>query len=76
MRPDFLKQIKEVISTARYNAVSAVNYQRVLMYWNIGRNIFEEEQQGKDRAEYGSFLIKNLAQELQAEFDSSFSIRQ
>ena len=48
---------------ARYNAVRAVNQERVLMYWHIGRHIVEEEQQGKERADYGTYLIKTLAEE-------------
>ncbi len=43
------------------------------MYWHIGKRIFEEEQQGKDRAGYGEYLIKYLAEQLQAGFGSGFS---
>jgi predicted nuclease of restriction endonuclease-like (RecB) superfamily len=46
------------------------------MYWHIGKRIFEEEQQGKDRADYGNYLIKFLSEQLQPEFGSGFSIRQ
>lgn len=46
------------------------------MYWHIGKRIFEEEQQSKDRADYGSFLIKYLSEKLQPEFGSGFSVRQ
>ena len=42
----------------------------------MGKRIFEEEQQGKDRADYGSYLIKNLAKQLQPEYGSGFSVRQ
>lgn len=48
----------------------------MLMYWHIGKRIFEEEQQGQDRADYGAYLIKSLAQQLQPEFGSGFSARQ
>jgi predicted nuclease of restriction endonuclease-like (RecB) superfamily len=44
-------------------------------YWNVGRMIVEEEQRGKERAEYGAFLIKNLAMRLTAEFGNAFSKR-
>lgn len=37
---------------------------------------FEEEQQGKDRADYGTYLIKNLAKQLEPEYGSGFSYRQ
>ena len=46
------------------------------MYWHIGKVIFEEEQGGKDRAEYGKFLIQSLSDQLQPEFGSGFSVRQ
>ncbi|MCY6368967.1 PDDEXK nuclease domain-containing protein [Actinobacillus pleuropneumoniae] len=61
---------------ARETAIRAVDFQRVLMYWHIGKRIFEEEQQGQDRADYGAYLIKSLAQQLQPEFGSGFSARQ
>jgi len=46
------------------------------MYWKIGKTIFEEEQQGKERAEYGAYLIKNLSKELEPEYGTNFSVRQ
>lgn len=46
------------------------------MYWQIGKVIFEEEQEGKERAGYGEFLIKSLSETLQPQFGSGFSIRQ
>lgn len=72
----FLSEIKDIIFNARDNAVRSVNWERTLMYWNIGKRIFEEEQQGKERADYGTFLIKYLSQQLQPEFGSGFGIRQ
>ncbi len=45
------------------------------MYWSIGHRIVEEEQQGKDRADYGSYLIRNLAGNLEPEYGSGFSVR-
>jgi len=48
----------------------------VQMYWNIGRRIVEEEQHGKERADYGTYLIKNLAKELEPEYGSGFGVRQ
>ena len=46
------------------------------MYWHLGKRIFEEEQQGKQRADYGTYLIKNLAKQLEPEYGSGFSVRQ
>ena len=73
---DFLDDIKGIINNARQNAVRSVDFCRVQMYWNIGRRIFKEEQDGKERADYGSYLLKNLATELVPEYGSGFSIRQ
>lgn len=72
----FVANIKEVIEKAQHSAVRAVNQVRVQMYWQIGQHIVEEEQQGKERAEYGAYLIKSLAQELEQDFGSGFSVRQ
>ncbi len=76
IRPDFIEQIKSIIAEAQVLAVRSVDSHRVLMYWNLGKTIMEEEQQGKDRAGYGTYLIKNLAKELETEYGTSFSVRQ
>ena len=47
-----------------------------MMYWNLGRRVFEEEQHGKDRAEYGARIIRGLAERLEPEYGSGFGIRQ
>lgn len=70
-----IQEIKQIIQQARENAVRAVDFQRVLMYWHIGQRIFEQEQQGQERADYGAYLIKTLAQVLEPEFGSGFSSR-
>lgn len=72
----FLQEIKEIILASRVNAARSVDFCRVQMYWQMGKRIFEEEQQGKERADYGSYLIRNLAKEIQPEFGSGFSTRQ
>ncbi|SFC81774.1 Protein of unknown function [Flavobacterium phragmitis] len=46
-----------------------------ITYFEIGRIIVEEEQNGKDRAEYGKQLLKGLSQQLTKEFGKGFSIR-
>lgn len=76
IRADFVNQIKGIILEARQNAVKSVDFHRVSMYWNIGKSIFEEEQQGKERAEYGKYLIKNLSNILILDYGTIFSVRQ
>lgn len=69
-------QIKAIIEASQERAIRAVDHERTLMYWHIGKYIFEEEQQGEERATYGKYLIKYLAQQLEPEFGSGFGVRQ
>jgi predicted nuclease of restriction endonuclease-like (RecB) superfamily len=68
--------IRKIIETSRSNAVRSVDFCRVQMYWHLGQRIFEEEQQGKERADYGAYLLQNLANRLEPEFGSGFGYRQ
>jgi predicted nuclease of restriction endonuclease-like (RecB) superfamily len=72
----FISEIKDIISKNRETAIRAVDNARVVMYWHIGQRIFEEEQQGKERAEYGKYIIRSLAAQLEPEFGTGFSVRQ
>ena len=76
VKSSLLNDVREIISAARTQAVRSVDSCRVQMYWHIGRRIFEEEQLGKDRADYGTYLIKNLAKQLEPKYGSGFSVRQ
>lgn len=71
-----IPDIKAIIAASKDKAIRAVDNERTLMYWYIGQRIFEEEQDGKDRADYGTYLIKFLSQQLQPEYGSGFSVRQ
>jgi len=76
LKNDFISDIKGIIETAKINAIRSVDFQRVIMYWRMGERIVVEEQQGKTRAEYGSYLLQNLAKYLEPEYGSGFSYRQ
>jgi predicted nuclease of restriction endonuclease-like (RecB) superfamily len=76
LKKELIHEIHAIISTARDRAIRSVDTERVLMYWQIGKVIFEEEQHGRDRAGYGDFLIKSLSEDLQPQFGSGFSVRQ
>jgi len=76
LRNEFLSDIKGIIETAKTSAVRSVDFHRVLMYWKMGERIVVEEQQGKTRAEYGSYLLQNLAKQLDPEYGSGFTVRQ
>ncbi len=71
-----LSDIKQIISSSKELAIRAVDNERVLMYWHIGKRILVEEQEGKERAIYGEYLIKTLAEQLEPEYGSGFSVRQ
>ncbi|KGO86735.1 50S ribosomal protein L31 [Flavobacterium rivuli WB 3.3-2 = DSM 21788] len=75
LQPNLLSDVKTLIAAAKENAIRSVDHYRTLLYWHIGERIFNEEQQGKDRADYGSYLIKYLSKELQPEHGESFSSR-
>jgi len=70
---NFINDIKSLVSKARSHAYAAVNQAMVEAYWNIGRRIVEEEQQGKNRAGYGQQLLKQLSAALTEEFGQGFS---
>ena len=70
---NYILEIKEILSNARKRAYSAVNSAMVEAYWNIGKRIVEEEQDGKERAIYGKEIIKNISEELTKEFGKGFS---
>ncbi len=65
--------IQNILHTARTKSYAAVNFAMVEAYWQIGRRIVEEEQQGKGRADYGAQLIKSLSKSLTDEFGKGFS---
>lgn len=72
---NLIHEIKSLIARAKEGAIRSVDHHRTVMYWHIGERIFNEEQQGKDRADYGNYLIKYLSEQLQPEYGSGFSYR-
>ncbi len=62
------------MQNARQQVLRTVNSTMTVTYFEIGRIIVEEEQNGKDRAEYGKQLLKGLSQQLTKEFGKGFSI--
>ncbi len=74
--PNFITDIKEIILSSKESAVRSVDFHRVVMYWKMGERIFNEEQEGKERTDYGIYLIKKLAKELTSAYGSGFSKRQ
>lgn len=52
----------------------AIDTEQVKAYWLIGRNIVEEEQVGKLRAGYGTYLLQEISSRLTREFDKGFGL--
>lgn len=74
LSPSFIHEIREMLRQARQRAYAAVNFVMVETYWRIGQRIVEEEQNGKERADYGAFLIRELSRSLSDEFGKGFSV--
>ncbi len=70
-----LAAIGRTIESARQNAVRAINTELVKANWEIGRHIVEFEQQGKERAEYGSDLLVRLSKDLALQYGKGFGRR-
>lgn len=71
----FVSDIQCIIEQGRKQAYAAANQLAVITYWHIGRRIVEEEQHGKARAQYGTQLIKTLAEQLTPKYGSAFNKR-
>lgn len=70
-----LNDIRKIIEAGRQQAYAAAGQIAIATYWNIGKRIVEEEQQGQERAKYGTNLIANLARQLTLEFGTGYSYR-
>lgn len=71
----FLQEVGAILALARQQAYQAVSSVMVAAYWQIGKRIVEEEQQGEKRADYGKHLLEELSQHLTQEFGRGFSVR-
>jgi Uncharacterized conserved protein len=69
----FFADISRILNEGRHKVHAAVNFTMVETYWNIGKRIVEQEQQGKERANYGDLLIVNLSRYLGSTFGRGFS---
>ena len=70
-----LNDIRGIIEQGRKMAYVAAGQTAIATFWNVGRRIVEEEQNGEKRAAYGSQLIRNLASELTPIYGNSYSKR-
>lgn len=70
----FLKNVSAVLEAARKKAKTAVNLSMVYAYYEVGRMIIEEEQQGENRAAYGKKVLQELSVYLTENFGKGFSV--
>ena len=68
-----IKSIGDCLANGQQSAMQQVNRALVETYWNIGRYIVEFEQQGQEKAEYGSRLLAQLSQDLKQRHGKGFS---
>ena len=68
-------EIGSLLHESKAKIVKTVNQTMVYTYWHVGRYIVEFEQGGKDRAEYGTALLKHLAKDLSHSFGKGYSWR-
>lgn len=74
--PDnFVADIRSIIEQGRKQAYAVVGQTAIATYWNVGRRIVEEEQEGRKRAEYGKQLIPLLAKQLTKEYGKGYGRR-
>lgn len=71
----FIEQNKQLLRQAQQNVVRSVNAIMVQTYFELGRRIVEEEQNGSAEAKYGEFLMQNLSEALTNEFGKGYSKR-
>jgi len=69
----FLNKVCSLIDDARRNIKTAVNLSMVYTYFEIGKMIVEEEQNGSERAEYGQYLLNKLSEYLSENYGKGFS---
>jgi predicted nuclease of restriction endonuclease-like (RecB) superfamily len=69
----FITDVKEILLNARMKTYQAINSSMVEAYWNIGKRIVLEEQNGNVRANYGEQILVQLSNALCSEFGKGFS---
>ncbi|MGI9072234.1 MAG: PDDEXK nuclease domain-containing protein [Bryobacteraceae bacterium] len=72
---ELLSAVIDLIEQGRRLAARSINAALTSTYWLIGQRLVEHEQQGSERAEYGTQIVKRLSRELQHQFGRGFSKR-
>jgi len=71
---EFFRNIAELIRSARRHLEKQVNTTMVATYFEIGRRIVEQEQQGAKRAQYGKKILQGLSDDLTAMYGRGWSL--
>lgn len=69
-----IEEIKNIIISSREKVTYAVNNTMMNAYWNVGKIIVENEQNGNMKAEYGKQVMRELSKELRKSLESGFSV--
>ena len=68
-------KISILLEATKKNLKKSVNTIMVSTYFEVGRLIVEEEQNGEERAKYGNGLIKEYSKRLTSELGKGYSIQ-
>jgi len=68
------KKVIGIIEDNKINTIKSINNYIIMTYWNIGKEIYLEEQDGKDRADYGKYILENLSKKLVLKYGKGFSL--
>lgn len=72
-KENFYNKVIELFQNAKKKLSVAVNMTMVYSYYEAGRMIIEEEQDGKERAAYGKYILKELSKRLTQKFGRGYS---
>lgn len=72
----FISDIKAIVHTAKQKVYQAADLFQVAANWLVGRRIVEQEQHGRERAEYGKRIIELASEALTAEYGKGYSLTQ
>jgi predicted nuclease of restriction endonuclease-like (RecB) superfamily len=69
----YIQEIRQILQMARQKTYQAISFAMIEAYWKIGEKIVNQEQNGKERANYGEYLLKELSESLTSDFGKGFS---
>ncbi len=60
----FIEEIKRRVRASQYAALKAVNKELILLYWDIGKSIVQQQ----NKSGWGKAIVETMAKDLQKEF--------